>query len=261
MYNVAPPAARAWRALFERAYEECGLAPEWIEHAHPLPIADLWARPDLACGFMCGWPFSHARGMQPIAVPVPAMPRYQDEPRYCGEFLVRIESPAQALQDTFGQRFGWMAADSQSGFNAPRHHLSQFVSAERPALYAEVKGPLGAPLRSLAALERGEVDVVALDSFFLDLLRLHDPARLAGMRSVGMTRWTPIPLLVAAPGIDPELVERLGSNLVGMHDRPELAGLLGAAGVARFAPVDPAAYGVFDTMAAQAASRGYSSIR
>ena len=62
-----------------------------------------------------------------------APPRYRGLPRYCSEFLVREEGGWESLEETFGHRFGWMAADSQSGFNAPRAHLAQFASAGRPA--------------------------------------------------------------------------------------------------------------------------------
>jgi ABC-type phosphate/phosphonate transport system substrate-binding protein len=260
MYNAVPRAAQAWRALFGRAFADAGVAIDVIEHGWPDPIADLWSKPDLCGAFMCGWPFLRGR-MQAIAAPVPSPPRYAGLPRYCSEFLAREESGWTTLEETFGHRFGWMAADSQSGFNAPRAHLARYVTAQRPSLYAEVRGPLGAPMKALEALQRREVDVTALDSFFLDLCRHHEPARLAGIRCVATTPWTPIPLLVAAPGIDREVVERLRGALVALHARPEYTPLLAEALVTRFVAPDIPSYGVLDAMAGESIARGYEAIR
>ena len=36
---------------------ECGVDLDVIDHAFPLPLAELWSRHDLACAFMCGFPY------------------------------------------------------------------------------------------------------------------------------------------------------------------------------------------------------------
>lgn len=261
MYNAVPRAAQAWRALFARVFEETGLAIEFIEHRAPQPIADLWSRTELCCDFMCGWPFARSGTMQPIAAPVPSPPRYEHQSRYCSEFLVRESSGWRTLEQTFGHRFGWMAADSQSGFNAPRAHLARFVSPQRPALFAEVRGPLGSPMKTIDALRAGEVDAVALDSFFLDLCRHHDRMKLNAIRCVDTTEWTPMPLLVAAPGVDREIVDRLGEQLAGIHLVPAYAPLLADVLLERFVAPDVASYRCFESMARFAGERGYDTIR
>jgi len=81
MYEAVPSAARAWRSLFERAFSEVGLDMPIVEHKPPAPLRDLYAREDLGCAFMCGWPFVRSGKMQPIAAPVPSPPRYEHLPR------------------------------------------------------------------------------------------------------------------------------------------------------------------------------------
>jgi ABC-type phosphate/phosphonate transport system substrate-binding protein len=261
MYNAVPAAARAWRALFERVFTDAGLDIGFIEHKWPEPIADLWAKEDLCCAFMCGWPFARSGVMRPIAAPVPSPPRYAGLPRYCSEFLVREASGWTSLEETFGHRFGWMAGDSQSGFNAPRAHLATFATPQRPRLFSESIGPLGSPMKALEALREERVDVVALDSFFLDLCRHHEPERLAGLRCVATTPWTPIPLLVAAPGVDASVVSCLRERLTSVHEQPEYPPLLAGVLLARFVEPDPQAYAVFEDMARFAVERGYGEIR
>jgi ABC-type phosphate/phosphonate transport system substrate-binding protein len=261
MYNAVPRAAQAWRALFSRAFADLGLRVDWITHRWPQPIADLWAMPELCCDFMCGWPFAQSGRMQPVAAPVPSPPRYAHQSRYCSEFLVRESSGWRSLEDTFGHRFGWMAADSQSGFNAPRAHLARFASPTRPALFAEVLGPLGSPMKALEALRHGEVDAIALDSFFLDLCRRHEPQKLADVRVVAATEWTPMPLLVSAPGIDAAAVGALRGHLTTIHDREDYAPLLAEVLLERFVIPDLTAYGRLESMARFAVERGYATIR
>ncbi|MGE5616218.1 MAG: phosphate/phosphite/phosphonate ABC transporter substrate-binding protein, partial [Bacillota bacterium] len=243
MYEAVPRAAEAWRRLFAEVFAQSGLDIEIVEHRFPKPIADLWAQPDLACGFMCGWPFVRAATLQAIAAPVPSPPRYGGLARYCSEFLVREASGWHSLEETFGHRFGWMSADSQSGFNAPRAHLATYVTKERPRLFGEVKGPLGAPMKTIEALRAGEVDLIALDSFFLDLVRHHEAERLAGIRCVQTTPWTPIPLLVAAPAIGPDVVRRLREHLLHAHEDARYRPLLAEVLLERFVLPDVASYG------------------
>ena len=261
MYNAVPAAAAAWRALFDRVFAESGVSIDVIEHGWPTPIDELWSDPRLCCAFMCGWPFTKSqRAMQAIAAPVPSPRRYEHLPRYCSEFLVRESSGFQTLRDTFGHRVGWMAVDSQSGFNAPRHVLSRHADTTHP-LYRQSIGPLGTPARALQSLRADEVDVIALDSFFLDLCRRHEPARLEGIRTIETTPWTPIPMLVAAPGIDRAVVEQLRQRLVRLHERDEYRQLLADALVERFVAPELESYSVLEQMAKEAIARGYTEIR
>ena len=240
MYNAGPDAAAAWRALFGRVFADLRIPIEIIEHKWPQPIDLLWKEPDLCCAFMCGWPFARSHGMQAIAAPVPSPARYAGLPRYCSEFLVREESGWTRLEDAFGHRFGWMARDSQSGFNAPRTHLARYAGGED--LFSESVGPLGNPAKTLEALATRQVDAIALDSFYLDLVRRYQPDKLAAIRTIAATDWTPIPLLVAAPAIDARIVERLREHLVQVDRDPAYRELLEATLLKCFVQPDLPAY-------------------
>jgi ABC-type phosphate/phosphonate transport system substrate-binding protein len=154
-----------------------------------------------------------------------------------------------------------MAENSQSGFNAPRAHLAGFVGPKRAALFSEVRGPLGSPAKALEALRANDIDVTALDSFYLDLLRRHDPARLEGIRTVALTPWTPIPLLVAAPGVDPAAVQRIREHLLRIHDNEAYRSLLDDVLIERFAAVVKADYVSIEQQSRAAERAGYATIR
>ena len=261
MYEAGPKASAAWRALFGRVFAQAALDVRVVEHRYPQPIEALWAEPGLACAFMCGWPFARSTaGMQPIAAPVPSPPRYAGLARYCSDYFARSESGWSALEQSFGHRFGWMAEGSHSGFNAPRAHLATFASAARPRLFSGSIGPLGNPARTLEALREKRVDVVAVDGYYADLLALHEPARLEGLVRIGSTPWAPIPLLVAAPGIEASTVARLRDSLAGLHELPPYRPLLDAVLLDRFVVPDPSSYTETERMRERAESAGYAAI-
>lgn len=264
MYDVAPAMKAAWHALLRAAHARAGLEVRFIEHGWPSPIGELWERPGLCGAFMCGWPYAMAleagRAFAPVAGVVPDWPAYEGLPRYRSEFLVRADSPWASLEDAIGCRYGWMVRDSQSGWNAPRSVLAALAPAGG-SLFAESKGPYGNPRGLLRALAGADIDLTAVDGWYLDLLREHDPAVLAGLRTLGTTPWTPNPLLVAGPGVDPAAAGRLSDALLALHEDPEGAPLLRRARVARFVQADPADYAALAAMARRAQARGYPEIR
>jgi ABC-type phosphate/phosphonate transport system substrate-binding protein len=259
MYNATPEAAAAWRALFARVFDELALAIEVIEHKWPQPIDLLWKEPELCCAFMCGWPFTRSEGMQAIAAPVPSPPAYGGLPRYRSEFLAMDGKGWSRLEDAFGHRFGWMARDSQSGFNAPRAHLARYAAGG--SLFSESIGPLGNPAKALEALATGQVDVIALDTFYLDLVRRYQPARLQAVRTIATTSWTPIPLLVAAPSVDGAIVERLRERLATLHQDRAYDELLAATLLKGFVAPDVRAYAALERSAEEAIASAYPDIR
>jgi ABC-type phosphate/phosphonate transport system substrate-binding protein len=262
MYNAGPKAAAAWHALFERVFADTPIDIDVIEHGFPQPIESLWAEPGLCCAFMCGWPFARSPlAMQPIAAPVPSPARYQSLPRYCSDFLVREESGWKRVEDGFGARFGWMAENSQSGFNAPRAHLARLRGSGRDSLFSEVRGPLGNPVKVIEALRNRDVDMAALDGFYVDLVRYHDPAKLEGLAVVGSTPWTAIPLLVAAPAVAAATVGALRAHLLTLHEREDYGPLLREVLLERFTAPDPHHYAELDEMARRAEQSGYATIR
>ena len=253
MYAVTPVVKAAWQDLFAWVARTSGVPLSYLDHAAPAPLETLWARDDLGAAFMCGFPFaSAARKPAILAAPVPSPPRYGGRPCYCTDLVVRADSAFAQLSDTFGGRIGWTVEHSQSGYNAVRHHLLATAAAPRTAQWV---GPLITPRRVIEAVLRGEIDVGPLDSYVHDLLRRHEPETAAKLRVVKSTAMTPIPLLVASPGIASDALARLRRALLSCHAEPELAATLGTLLVSRFDEVDPADYDVLLDQA-QEADRG-----
>lgn len=258
MYDVTPTAKTAWTRLFDRVSRAAGVDLVVVDHPAPLPLASLWTRDDMACVFMCGWPFSRAEPKpRLVAAPIPAGERYGGRPVYVTDFIVRGNSGFSSLSDTFGGRIAWTDTASHSGFNAPRHHLLSYRTAARRRLYRDSVGPVLSPSGALESVLSGAADVAPMDSYALDLIRRHEPERVADIVVVDTTAAAPIPPLVASPGMDRDSCDALRRALLMVHRDPQAVGILSELGLVGFSAVDAESYRVARDWECAALEAGY----
>jgi ABC-type phosphate/phosphonate transport system substrate-binding protein len=238
MYASSASLSAAWTTLLARVSAVSRVDLDVIEHAYPAPLDDLWARDDMGCVFMCGYPWA-LRSNRPrlLAAPVPSPTRYGGQPVYFTDFVVRADSRFRSLEDTFGARLAYSIESSHSGYNAPRHHLLAYRTAARPTLYAETVGPV--------------------DSYLLDLWRRHLPEVTAAARVIATTEAAPMPPLVASPMIDADTCARLTAALLDAHRDPALVSTLESLLLTRFVDAAPARFEVFLERQRAAESAGY----
>ena len=269
MYAVAPGAATAWRALLEEVGRRAEVALEVIEHAFPASLADLWARPDLGCAFMCGWPYAletrRAVAETPprlprplLAAPVPRAAWSAGAPLYRSDFVVAATSGFQSLESTFGTRFAFNALGSHSGVNMPRAHLARW--AGQAPLFSEQVGPLTTPRRCIEAVASGAAEVTAVDSYALQLLQAHDPDLARRIRIIASTEPNPIPPLVAAAALDDFDLTRLRDTLTSLHQDPASRTLLAPLCLLGFATVSASDYDATLAVEAEALAAGYPAL-
>jgi hypothetical protein len=198
MYNAGPEAAAAWRALFggssrssrfrsrssstsgRRRSTSCGKSPSSVRvHVRMA----LFARR------------RHAgdRGARAVATALcgPAA-LLQRVPRARGKRVGATRRRFRASLRLDGRGF---AIGIQRAARASR----AFRELGTPHSFLRIDRALGNPAKALEALATRRVDLVALDGFYLDLVRRYQPEKLAGVRTIATTEWTPIPLVVASP--------------------------------------------------------------
>ena len=261
MYSWSPSLTAAWRRLLEWVASRSGGALNVLELADPYPLEELWARDDLGCVFMCGYPWA-MRAERPhlLAAPVPSPARYQDRPIYFTDFVVRADGPHRTLEDTFGGVIAYSIEHSHSGYNAARFHLLDYRRPERPTLYGKALGPLHRQLPVIDAVLDGRADVGPVDAYGLDLLRRHGAERARRVRVVATTLAAPSAPLVASPGVDAVTRTRLTEALLAAHTASELASTLDELLIARFVPADPTAFDVMLDRQRQAEAAGYARL-
>jgi ABC-type phosphate/phosphonate transport system substrate-binding protein len=240
MYSVTPGAAEAWRTVIGWATRDAGVPVEFVEHAPPKLLSDLWARDDLGVVQMCGLPAS-LRKPSPvvIAAPQPSLPRYQGRAIYMSDIAVKADSSFGRLEDTFGGVAGYTLKDSQSGYFAFRTLL---LTKHPGAGYRKIVGGLLNPRGIIKALVEGTIDVGPLDGYVFDLIRAGDPQFASQVRIVATTDPTPMPPLVATASLSDQEVERLRSAFRHAHEAPALATSLKTLLIERFVVPELSAY-------------------
>ena len=262
MYSWSPSLLAAWRRLLEWVSDRSGAALDVLDpSAEPASLDDLWARPDMGCVFMCGYPWA-LRAQRPhlLAAPVPSPPRFGGRPDYVSDFIVRADRGFRDLRDTFGGTIAYSTEHSHSGYNAPRFHLMPYRTPDRPALYSTVLGPFIRQVPVIEAVLDGRADVAAVDGYGLDLLRRHEPGRLAPLSVIATTLPAPAPPLVASPGIDAGTRERIAAALVSVHEAPAMRATLDELLLARFVRIEPDSFEVFLERDRAAEAAGYAKL-
>jgi ABC-type phosphate/phosphonate transport system substrate-binding protein len=239
MYAVTPGVEALWRQVLERVTTEAGVPMEYVPYPAPQPLESLWSRPDLGCVFMCGYPL--ALGLAPVlplAAPVPRADWARGRPVYRSDLIVREDATYRTLEDTFGGRAGWTVEHSHSGFNAFRHHLLAYRSAERPGLYATMTGNLVTARNVLDAVREGRIDVGPLDAYWHLLIARHQPQLTAGVRILESTDTAPLPAFVTATSTPGEVMAALREAFVAASRRDWFAPFGEQLSIEGFAAVD-----------------------
>ena len=210
MYSVTPEAEAAWVALLDHVSAEAGVPLEYFPYPAPLPLDELWSRPDLGCVLMCGFPIAFQLAeVFPIAAPIPAFEWAAGKPVYRTDLIVRADSPYATLADAFGGTLGWTVEHSHSGFNALRHHLLRRRPAGTAKAFARTVGSLTGARGILDEVKDGTIDIGPLDSYWHELLKAYRPELFDNIRVLDSTATAPIPSFVASEALDPAARNRL----------------------------------------------------
>ena len=258
MYAISPQAEAAWQALLGHIAQSAGVPLSYMPYTAPQPLEALWARPDLGCVLMCGYPIAlRLADVIPIAAPIPAAAWAQGRAAYRTDFIVRRDSPFVTLRDTFQGRFGWTVRHSHSGFNAPRHHLLRYRAPGQARLFAHTTPDLITARRVLDMVVAGDIDVGPLDAWWHALLALHRPELVANIRVVESTALAPIPAFVAGAGMPVEAVERLRAAFVGATAQAWFASFAATLALTGFAPVQQESFAATLVWDRDAVAAGY----
>jgi ABC-type phosphate/phosphonate transport system substrate-binding protein len=266
MYCVEPASAAAWRTLLQWVGTHARVPLRYIDHPAPAALSSLWRRSDVGCALMCGYPWAtwnRARGPRPVplAVPVPSAAESCGRPVYRTAIVARADGAITSLDDVRGRRFAYTTPDSQSGYQAVRTLFADQVRHADENLFEAVVGPLVTPRRVVDAILGDDADAGPLDSYWLDLLRLHEPATAARLRVIATTQWTAMPMFVASALVDAALHDALGRALIAAGSAPELASLRGTLALSRIASPELGSYAALSERARAADALGYATLR
>lgn len=243
MYAVTPAVEDAWRQLLQHVVREAGLAMAYLPYPAPQPLEELWAREDVGCVFMCGFPIAlRLSEVTPVASPIPALDWAGGKAVYRSDLIVRADAGINSLEESFGKRAGWTVEHSHSGFNAFRYHLLAHRSAQRPSLYGEVRGGLVTARRILDEINAGAIDIGPLDAFWHHLLRRERPELFANIKVIGSTALAPMPAFVAGKHVSAAAIDDLRFAFVSASKASWFKPLGDRLAITGFAPVTHATF-------------------
>lgn len=221
---AAPLACLPWYELAETRAAQDAL---WTIIAHHLrrrgvdtvpsrltrgrPVPALLTDPCLLFGQCCGYDVVYGLS---DSLTVLATPEYQADgcagSDYRSFVLVPATSPAETLADLAGGTCVVNGFNSHSGTNALRALVAPLSRDGR--FFGAVKVS-GAHMNSLAMLDAGEADVMAIDCVLHALLCHHRPRSLAGTRVLCRSDAAPAPPFVTALTADTALLAHLRGAL------------------------------------------------
>ena len=264
MYSLNAATREAWRGLLQWVIDRAAVDAEVIDYPAPQPLPALWARADLGCAFMCGYPLARAQPTPTVlAAPRPSPARYGGQAVYRTHLVVRADAGITHLDQAWGRRMAYTTPDSMSGYHAPRRFFAPFAQAAAPRggkLFSATVGPLLTPRGVVDALLAGDADLGPLDSYAFDLLALHEPELTARLAVIGTTPATPIPALVGASTLAPAVAARLTQALLDVEAAPTMAPQRAALLLHGFARISAAAYHANIAAADQADALGYPQL-
>ena len=222
-------------------------------HLYTAREPDIFARGEAEIGLLCGLLYVHMRRasscpVELLAAPVLQGTRYQDAPRYFSDVVVLRDHPCATFEDLRGCIWAFNERTSHSGYNLIYYTLLQ------RGLGLDFFGQTsetGSHLQSLRAVLDGVADATALDSHVFDVLCQQQPELGDRLRVIDAPGPSPIPPLVIARHLAPDLKLRIRQALLTMHHDPQAVRELGKGRIKRFVPIADEDYDPLREMFAQ----------
>ena len=190
-------------------------------------------------GWMCGLLYTRLADHKPDAVKLLAAPvltgeRYQHQPVYFSDVIVREDSPFASIADLNGSTWAFNERQSFSGYLLFQHRL---LSVWDNADFFEKLIESGSHRRSLQMVINGQADVSAIDSTLLDYELAKNPLLADRFRVIEILGPNPVPPWVASGNLPTNLRQEIRHALLGMAIDPNGMALLAECSLARFAKV------------------------
>lgn len=173
-------------------------------------------------GWMCGYPYVRETAkpnpaIELLALPIMAGARYQNQPVYFSDVVVRRDSPFEKFADLHGATWAYNEVGSQSGYHIVRYKLAQI--GQNGDFFAKVMAS-GAHLNSLQMVLAGEVDASAIDSTVLAMALHEDPTLAAQIRIIEALGPSPIPPWVIHKSVPAPLRQSIRQALMQLPHTP-----------------------------------------
>ena len=231
------------RPLYEFVARACG-AHELIDGGHWRELAEG----EIDAAFVCSPPLIWLEGhLEAIGAPVLTDPRFNGQPLYSSEVVVRRDSTYRSLADLRGGRWAVNEPSSWSGYWVTLARVGDW------SFFDEVVAA-GFHQRALRMVAAGEVDGAAIDCQVLAVEQRDHPELRDALKIVESLGPAPIQPVVVRADLEPAVKASLRKTLLSVRGRA-----LEKFFVRRFAP--PPDYASVAAVVTSAAEREADAIR
>jgi len=221
----------------------CPVHAAEAKHPHRIRTGIPWQererrfdRGEIQILWLCGWPYVEKtaradKHLELLAVPVPIGTRYQGQPVYFSDVVVRQDSQFTSFADLRGSVWAYNEPRSHSGFNVVRAHLAGL--GYRSGFFGAVVES-GAHSQSVHMILAGAVDSAAIDTTVLEWIICQREKFTEQIRVIDTLGPSPIPPWVISTQMPGELRCAVRELLLGMHSDPLGRALLERGRVEKF---------------------------
>ncbi len=200
---------------------------------------DEFALGQVDIGFLCSLPYTRLADspdhpVELMAAPILHGERYQQQPIYFSDVIVRSDSAYIRFDDLHGCTWAYNQRTSHSGWSIVCYSLLQ--RGKTLAHFGRLV-ETGSHQRSLALVLEGLADAAAIDSQVLDAFFIQQSELATSLRVIDTFGPSPIPPVAIDRTVDPDLKRRIQDILLTLHNDPLAASALHKGAIERFVPV------------------------
>ena len=186
---------------------------------------------ELDVAFVCSGPY--VRDRDRFGAELLVAPQSYGKPVYYAYIIVPKSSPAKALADLAGKRFGFTDPKSNTGKLVPSYMVAKRFSKMPEAFFGKVVFTYSHD-KSIEAVGQGQVDGASVDSLIYDFVAKKNPAATANTRILEKSPPYGIPPVIVNKSIDPATREKLKEIFLKMHEDPKGKQILGELFIDKF---------------------------
>lgn len=201
-------------------------------------VNDLIRLGDIDVAFVCGRPY--VDGHDEFGMELLVAPQVYGKTVYYSYFIVYNDSPIESFEGLRGKSFAFADPISNSGKLVPTYILAKM--GETPDSYFQKYVYTYAHDKSIKAVAQGIVDGAAVDSLIWEYLNRTNPEFTSKTKVIEKSLPYGIPPVVARPGLDPELKEKIKQIFLNAHDDEKGRKILKGMMIDKFVVIDDSAY-------------------
>nr|WP_159071922.1 MULTISPECIES: phosphate/phosphite/phosphonate ABC transporter substrate-binding protein [Carboxydocella] len=242
-----------YQEMIEELGRELGMPVVFIQKASYKEVNDLLRDKQVDIAFICS--YAYVMGKKEFGLELLAVPRINGKNTYQGYIIVRKDGNINSFSDLKDKRFAFTDPMSFTGYFYPLALLRQ--QHTDPARFFAETYFMGSHDNAIKAVAQGLVDGAAVDGLIYEYMAAKDRSIRANTSIINVSPAAGMPPLVARPGLDAKLKERIAEIMLNLHQRQDGQAILRRLQIERFEPGNDQDYEVIRKLAQQVKNNGY----